>query len=117
MAVGKSSDGRRVFGTVTSMSTGDPVGGLRVIAMDKDVLFDDLLGQAITDENGRYQIHYGVEDFRDVFERAPDIYLIVVDEDRVIGDTRQTLVRQAPLDREMNVQVPERPNPLGPTPD
>jgi hypothetical protein len=90
------------------MSTGDPVGDLRVLAMDADVLFDDFLGQAITDENGRYEIQYDVRQFRDLFERAPDIYLIVVDDDRVIGNTRDTVVREAGSDREMNVQVPGR---------
>lgn len=98
-------DRRRIYGTATSMETGVGLAGLRVLAMDADVLFDDLLGQAITDEEGRYEIGYDVRDFRDLIERAPDIYLIVVDGDRVVGDTRDVLVREAQPDREINFQI------------
>jgi hypothetical protein len=90
----------------TSQETGDAVAGLRVLAMDADVLFDDLLGQAVTDEEGRYEIDYDVRDFRDLIERAPDIYLIVIAGDRVVGDTRHALVRDAEPDREINFQIP-----------
>lgn len=97
---------RRIYGTATSQDTGDAMAGLRVLAMDADVLFDDLLGQAVTDEEGRYEIDYDVRDFRDLIERAPDIYLIVIAGDRVVGDTRDTLVREAQPDREINFQIP-----------
>lgn len=97
---------RRIFGAATSRTTGDALPGLRVLAMDADVLFDDVLGQAVTDENGNYEIEYGVRDFRDIIERAPDIYLIVVAGDLVVGDTRDVLVRDAEPEREINFQLP-----------
>lgn len=55
-------------------------GGLSVRLYDKDFFFDDRLGEAKTDANGFYTLTYHTEDFRDFFERKPDLYLCVMDE-------------------------------------
>jgi len=46
-----------------------------VRAYDKDLLFDDLLGTAVTGKEGTFELIYGEKDFRELFERKPDIYL------------------------------------------
>ena len=53
-----------------------------VSVYDKDLFFDDRLGQAKTDENGNYQLVYRTEDFRDLIERKPDIYVKVMDQNK-----------------------------------
>jgi hypothetical protein len=98
-----------VKGKVTFADSGLPSVRYRVVAMDADLLFDDKLGQTETDFEGRYEIRYGVAQFRDLFERAPDIYLIVFDEKNVrVTDTRPSVVRNAGKAQEIHVQVLER---------
>ena len=53
--------------------------GLFVSVYDKDLFFDDRLGQSETDANGNYSLTYRTEDFRDLIERKPDLYLKVID--------------------------------------
>ena len=67
-------------GRVTDES-GKGIGGLIVSLYDKDLFFDDRLGQAETDNQGNYNLTYQAEDFRDLIERKPDIYLKVLDQD------------------------------------
>jgi hypothetical protein len=58
---------------------GKGLGGLFVSVYDKDLFFDDRLGQSETDANGNYTLTYRTEDFRDLIERKPDLYLKVID--------------------------------------
>ena len=53
--------------------------GLSVSIFDKDLLFDDLLGTATTDEDGRFTLIYQEKDFSSLFEKAPDLYVKVLD--------------------------------------
>jgi hypothetical protein len=75
---GAPPDAWVVRGRVTDES-GVGLGGLIVSVYDKDLFFDDRLGQAETDENGDYSLIYRTEDFRDFIERKPDIYVKVLD--------------------------------------
>src|SRR5262245_48034071 len=98
-----------VKGRVTFADSGLAAAHYRVVAMDADLLFDDKLGQAETDSGGEYEIHYGIAQFRDLFERAPDIYLLVFDEKSVpVTNTRPSVVRNAGPAQEIHVQVPGR---------
>lgn len=60
---------------------GEGLGDLIVSLYDKDLFFDDRLGQAETDDNGEFEISYRTEDFRDLIERKPDIYIKVFDQE------------------------------------
>jgi hypothetical protein len=46
----------RVHGTVEEAETGRPLAGLIVRAFDRDLVFDDKLGFATTDADGRFAI-------------------------------------------------------------
>jgi len=85
----------RIFGRIRRKETGQGISGLKVKALDKDLLFDDRLGSAITDEDGRFEIRYDASDFRDFFEQRPDIYLRVVDAKGVERYTTEERVRYA----------------------
>lgn len=52
-----------VIGTVTG-SDGKPLRGLQVVAFDRDLRRHQRLGDAATDANGRYEIHYRPGRFR-----------------------------------------------------
>lgn len=67
----------KITGRVIEKESGLGVPGLMVRAYDRDLLFDDLLGTARTEEEGRFELVYGEKDFRELFERRPDIYLTI----------------------------------------
>lgn len=67
----------KITGNVREKESGLGVRGLMIRAYDKDLLFDDLLGTAITDDEGYFEVVYSEKDFRELFERKPDIYLSV----------------------------------------
>ncbi|HKC64492.1 MAG TPA: hypothetical protein VKB86_12695 [Pyrinomonadaceae bacterium] len=74
-----SSDAWIVQGRVTD-AQGRGVGGLIVSLYDKDLFFDDRLGETETDAQGNYSLVYYTKDFRDLIERKPDIYLKVLNQ-------------------------------------
>jgi hypothetical protein len=69
-------------GVVREAETGLGVAGLFVKAYDKDLLFDDLLGSAVTGPGGEFEVVTESRDFRDLFERRPDVYVRVYAADR-----------------------------------
>ena len=68
-----------VRGRVTDKA-GKGLSDLVVSVYDEDLFFDDRLGQVDTDKNGDYSLSYRVEDFRDLIEKKPDIYITVLDQ-------------------------------------
>jgi hypothetical protein len=74
----KNNDGFRIFGKVVEKESGLGLSGLMIKAIDKDLLFDDLLGTAITDDQGAFSILYEGKDFQELFfDQKPDIYLTI----------------------------------------
>lgn len=105
----ESQKDREVFGEVIYSDSGEPAGGLSVTVWDADLMVDDELGRAETDPQGKFRITYGIKDFRDHFERAPDIYLMVKDaQGNVITSTRDAVVREAGPRQEIRVQIAGR---------
>lgn len=90
----------RIFGVVRQEGTRESIPGLLVQAIDKDLFFDDRLGTATTDGDGRFEISYDAEDFRDFFESKPDIYLKVTDSDGAELFTTEDRVRYEADDTE-----------------
>lgn len=69
-----------VKGRVTGKD-GKGIAGLTVSLYDKDHVFDDRLGTTLTDKAGNFMASYKSEEFRDLFEACPDIYLKVLDQE------------------------------------
>ncbi len=67
-----------VRGRITD-AKGAGLGGLTVSIFDKELVFAERLGQTKTDEKGFYSLTYKAEDFRDLIERKPDLFLKVLD--------------------------------------
>lgn len=71
-----------ICGTVKDCKGKQPVGGVKVLAFDVDLIQDDPLGYGITDNNGHFKIYYTAADFsRTVFSwlnvewpAGPDVY-------------------------------------------
>ncbi len=47
-----------IVGRVLERMTRSRIAGVRVEAWDKDVIVDDLVGSAVTDEQGKFQIEF-----------------------------------------------------------
>ncbi len=67
----------RVSGVVVERDSKTPIAGLMVNAFDRDVIQDDYLGQSETDGEGRFEIRFTDEAFKDFGEAHPDIYLCI----------------------------------------
>lgn len=96
----------RISGRVRDRLTGTPLPGVVVRAYDRDLLFDDLLGSAVTDADGRFAFRYEGSDFRELFERCPDIYLSLHDaQGRHLHDTRESVRWGAGADEVFDLAV------------
>jgi hypothetical protein len=100
----------RISGRVFDRATGAGVAGIVVRAYDKDLLFDDLLGNALTDVDGRFLLVYEGADFRELFERRPDIYLSLHDGSGArLQDTRDAIRWRAGADEVFDVALDRVP--------
>jgi hypothetical protein len=60
-------------------NNGDPISGIKVSIVDKDMFFDDLLGVGFTDSSGSFQMQFTDKEFNQNYfekEELPDIYLV-----------------------------------------
>jgi len=98
-----------IYGKVTGKESGKPLAGLTVEALDKDLLLDDRLGSATTNEDGIFRIIYDKDDFKDEFlERKPDIYLRIVNKHGKAIYTTENKVRYgAERVEKFNIKIPE----------
>ena len=83
----------KIKGTVTSKSGGCGVPNLNVEAWDKDLVIDDLLGSAKTDENGSFTLNFKKTYYKEIcFDRKPDIYFKVFHRGKLIKSTEDAVL-------------------------
>ena len=99
-----------ISGTVEVRETQRPVEGLLVSAFDKDLAFDDHLGVAVTDPEGRFVIRFTEDRFQDIVESEPDVYLRVFDASgkREVYATRDKVRYNASRKEKFKLRVPAR---------
>lgn len=95
-------------GTVQELETGRPLANLLVRGWDKDLVFDDHLGDTRTDEAGRFELTFTDEPFRQVFDENPDLYLRIYDASgsRELHSTRASVRRNAGADEHYEIRIP-----------
>ena len=100
----------RIIGTIEEEETGRPLGGLIVRAFDRDLVFDDKVGYTTTDADGRFEIRFTREDFQDVGESQPDLYLRVYDRSgvREIHQTTDAIRWNASPSEHYRLRIPSR---------
>ncbi|HFD88184.1 MAG TPA: hypothetical protein ENJ35_10995 [Gammaproteobacteria bacterium] len=98
----------RILGVIKEAESGIGLTGLFVKAYDKDLLFDDLLGSTYTKEDGRFEIVTEAEDFRDFFDKRPDIYLKIFTPDtkKLLHSTKDAVRWEAGRIEEFKVLIP-----------
>jgi hypothetical protein len=98
----------RITGTVAEMETGRPLAKLVVRAFDRDLVFDDKVGFAVTDAQGHFEIRYRTEDFSDLREERPDLYLRVFDSQgtRLLLETTDAIRSNASRNETYHLLVP-----------
>ena len=106
----------RISGRIAETESGKGIKGLLVRARDRDLLFDDLLGNATTDEQGAFEIAYGEKDFRELFDAKPDIYLSVyAPPSRLLAETADAIRWDASKHERFDLKIPrDRLGPVSP---
>ena len=70
----------------------EPIKNVSISLYDKDLIFDDRLGTTVTDDKGEFELLYRTENFRDMIEAQPDLYLNVIDENgQVLHSTKKAV--------------------------
>lgn len=97
-----------MHGLVREAESGKPLSGLVVRGWDKDLVFDDALGEATTDAEGRFEIIYTDEAFRSVFDEQPDLYLQIFDASgtRQLHTTESSVRWSASAEEEFDIDIP-----------
>lgn len=96
------SDGRKLPRTVqgkVTLADGAPLPNLRVVAIDRDFRAEQVLGEARTDDQGRYRIAYCAADAVRAEKGAADVGI------RVFAAEGKTLLR-APTSRDLVMNAP-----------
>jgi hypothetical protein len=98
----------KITGRVSVQETGEGLSGLHVKGVDKDLLFDDVLGTAVTDSDGRFEITYEKKDFAELFETAPDLYVVVRDaqNQRTLYSSEDSVRCNASAEEIVNIAIP-----------
>jgi hypothetical protein len=99
-----------VAGVIEEEETGRPLSNLIVRAFDRDLIFDDKLGFASTDSEGRFEIRYGEADFRDLWESKPDLYLRIYDAQgsQLLHETTDAIRWNASIRERYRIRIPSR---------
>lgn len=107
----------RILGRVIDKQTHRGVRALRVEAWDKDLLVNDMVGSTFTDAWGRFRMVFDSSAFREfIFDQIPDVFFKVYRRNRLILETRNTLLwrpretlKQVQLEVELPAEEPGEP--------
>jgi hypothetical protein len=97
----------RVIGTIVELESGKPIAGLQVKAFDKDLIWDDKLGTAITDAKGGFKINYSSIDFG-ILESSPELYLRVFDSSgkKLLYTSEKTIRKDPQVEERYDITIP-----------
>jgi len=83
----------KITGKVISSDAKEGIKGFRVEAWDKDLLFNDMLGSAITGEDGVFRIQFEESYFEELFlDRRPDIFFKIFKGTELVKSTEDSVL-------------------------
>ena len=101
----------RVIGTIVEEESGKPIAGLQVRAFDKDLIFHDKLGVAITDAAGNFRIEYSQLDFSSILgtETSPELFIRIFDASgKKLLYTSEKAIRSHPqVEERYDIKIPK----------
>ena len=101
----------RVIGTVVEEESGKPLAGLQVRAFDKDILFDDKLGVALTDAAGAFRINYSQLDFSSFLgtETMPELYIRIFDATgkKLLFTSEKAIGNEPQVEERYDIKIPK----------
>ncbi len=98
----------KITGSIHELENNRSVSGLVVTAYDKDFMFNDVLGNAITDDDGKFEITYKEKDFKQFFDNKPDIYITVKSKDgRTVYTTEKDVRMEAGKTEHFEIRIPK----------
>ena len=93
-------------------ANGAPASGLHVRVFDRDRKYDDLLGDTVTDDQGRFAAVYHQRDFAEVRENLPELYVMVEDESgQVVYSSRNAVRFKAGRAEYFEIRLGQTPTP------
>jgi len=102
----------RIIGAVIERQSRKALSGFRVEAWDKDPLFDDLLGTAITNAEGEFQIQFDETYFRElIFDQDPDLFFRVFWGEMLVKSTEDAVlwnVQTTQIQTTLEVDLPQQ---------
>lgn len=100
-----------VYGRVFD-ANGAPAGGRHVRVFDRDRKYDDVLGDTVTDDQGRFAAVYHQRDFAELRENLPELYVMVEDESgQVVYSSRSAVRFKAGRAEYFEIQLSQTPVP------
>ena len=99
-----------VRGSIQELETRRPLPDLIVRAFDRDWISDDKVGFATSDRDGIFEIRFSLEDFQDLLEKRPDLYLRVYDRSgtQLLHETTDAIRWNASPEEHYELLVPAR---------
>ena len=101
-----------ISGQVQDMQAKEGICGLKVEAWDKDLLFNDLVGSAVTDESGTFSIEFTRKHFKECFlDRQPDLFFKIYMGRQLISSTEDSVlwnIKENKKQIAIEVELPEK---------
>lgn len=112
MAKQKRENQFAIEGQIINRKNQKGIPRLRVEAWDKDLVCDDLLGTAQTDESGWFFLNFDEKYYNEIcFDRKPDIYFKVFQEQALIHSTENSVLWNVSREKKTIVMEVTLPTP------